>query len=106
MNRRRFLAVARSLRHLRSKLVVIMCHIPLATAVLQLVPEWRPVGRTIVVENSAEVAALLESIPSSSVLHGHTLNEGMGCRMTRQLHRLLSVLKGSPYKSPLLVAKT
>jgi 3',5'-cyclic AMP phosphodiesterase CpdA len=56
--------------------VVIMCHIPLATAALQLVPGWAGSGNEIVVENSAEVVALLEKFPVKLVLQGHThINE-------------------------------
>jgi 3',5'-cyclic AMP phosphodiesterase CpdA len=59
-----------------SKPVMIMCHIPLVTAVLQVVPGWGSVGNAIVVENSAEVVALLEKYPIKLLLQGHThINE-------------------------------
>jgi 3',5'-cyclic AMP phosphodiesterase CpdA len=59
-----------------SKPVLVMCHIPLVTAALQLVPGWSGMGNTIVVENSAEVVALLETYPVKLVLQGHThINE-------------------------------
>ena len=59
-----------------TKPVIVMCHIPLVTAVLQLVPEWRPAQDTVVVQNSAEVVALLEKYPVKVVLQGHThINE-------------------------------
>jgi 3',5'-cyclic-AMP phosphodiesterase len=52
--------------------VIIMCHIPLVTAVLQTIPEWRPLAKTIVVENSADVVKILEKYPVKLVLQGHT----------------------------------
>jgi 3',5'-cyclic AMP phosphodiesterase CpdA len=59
-----------------AKPVIIMCHIPLVTAVLQLVPRWHDLGNQIVVENAAEVVALLEKFPVKLVLQGHThINE-------------------------------
>ena len=59
-----------------SKPVVIMCHIPLVTAALQVVPGWGSLGNEIVVENSAEVVGLLEKYPVKLVLQGHThINE-------------------------------
>lgn len=59
-----------------SKPVIIMCHIPLVTAVLQIVPEWRSLGSAIVVQNSAEVVGILEKYPVKLVLQGHThINE-------------------------------
>jgi 3',5'-cyclic AMP phosphodiesterase CpdA len=59
-----------------AKPVIIMCHIPLVTAVLQMVPEWRSIQDTIVVQNSAEIVAVLEKYPVKMVLQGHThINE-------------------------------
>lgn len=59
-----------------TKGVIVMCHIPLMTSVLQVVPEWRIVQDTIVVQNSAEVVVLLEKYPVKLVLQGHThINE-------------------------------
>lgn len=59
-----------------SKPVIIMCHIPLVTAALQLVPEWHSLGDSIVVANAAEVVTLLEKYPVKLVLQGHThINE-------------------------------
>lgn len=59
-----------------NKPVIVLCHIPLVTAVLQFVPQWRAAQDTIVVQNSAEVVALLERYPVKLVLQGHThINE-------------------------------
>lgn len=59
-----------------SRPVVITCHIPLVTAALHTVPGWRELGNVLVVENAAEVVAVLQQYPVKLVLQGHThINE-------------------------------
>lgn len=55
-----------------SKPVIIMCHMPLVTAALQVVAGWGSLGNEIVVENAADVVALLEKYQVTLALQGHT----------------------------------
>lgn len=62
----------------KTKPMVVMTHIPLVTAALQLVPGWRDLGNGIVVDNSAGVVQLFEKYPVKMVLQGHThINESV-----------------------------
>jgi 3',5'-cyclic-AMP phosphodiesterase len=58
------------------KPTVVVTHIPIVTAALQLVPGWKPISDSIVVQNSSEIVQVLEKHPVKLVLQGHThINE-------------------------------
>jgi 3',5'-cyclic-AMP phosphodiesterase len=56
----------------RSLPTIMTTHIPVMSAVLQSVPEWRDRAESILLRNSAEVLALLQRFDVRMVLQGHT----------------------------------
>ncbi|MDX2153729.1 MAG: metallophosphoesterase [Bryobacteraceae bacterium] len=81
------------------KPVIVLCHIPLVTAALQVVPGWQALGNAIVVENAAVVVELFDGYPVKLVLQGHThINERVRWKNTDYI--TTGAVSGNWWKGP------